>query len=99
MIFFSLYLTYQVFSALDANHDSFAHLLTALSCGTPPHGGFALGLDRLVSLICEEENIREVIAFPKNAYGNDPMTGAPSMVSTTSISEYHLQIKYRTDGT
>eukprot|EP00466_Bigelowiella_natans_P015278 jgi/Bigna1/84551/fgenesh1_pg.154_\ len=63
-----------------------------LGFGTPPHGGIAIGVDRLAAILCSEDNIREVIAFPKNTYGNDPMTGAPSNVCEEALSEYHISL-------
>lgn len=71
----------------------FGFLLKALSFGAPPHGGIALGLDRLVQLIAGEENIREVIAFPKNKEFRDLMLDAPSEVSKSQLNEVGLDKK------
>jgi len=73
-------------------NEDFKHLTDALGFGTPPHGGIAIGVDRLAAILCSEDNIREVIAFPKNTYGNDPMTGAPSNVCEEALSEYHISL-------
>jgi aspartyl-tRNA synthetase len=59
-------------------HEKFGFLLTALAMGAPPHGGFAMGIDRFVALMAGEPDIRQVIAFPKVASGSDPLTGAPT---------------------
>ena len=64
----------------------FGFLLDAFRYGAPPHAGFAFGIDRLVALLLGEENIREVIAFPKTQTGADPLTRAP-----TAIDEHHLR--------
>eukprot|EP00936_MAST-01D_sp_MAST-1D-sp1_P002878 g2878.t1 len=72
--------------------ESFDHLLTALGHGCPPHGGIALGLDRFVAMLCSAPSIRDVIAFPKSAAGNDLMTGAPSAVTDEQLAEYHILV-------
>ncbi len=80
------------FSAEEAN-DQFGFLLEAMDYGFPPHGGLALGLDRFVMLLAGEENIREVIAFPKNNKATDPMTQAPSTVALKQLEELSLQVE------
>ena len=73
--------------------DQFGFLLEAMDYGFPPHGGLALGLDRFVMLLACEENIREVIAFPKNNKASDPMTQAPSLVAPAQLEELSLQVE------
>ncbi|MFS8939314.1 aspartate--tRNA ligase [Streptococcus mitis] len=80
------------FSAEEAN-DQFGFLLEAMDYGFPPHGGLAIGLDRFVMLLAGEENIREVIAFPKNNKASDPMTQAPSTVALKQLEELSLQVE------
>lgn len=80
------------FSAEEAN-DQFGFLLEAMDYGFPPHGGLAIGLDRFVMLLAGEENIREVIAFPKNNKATDPMTQAPSPVAAKQLDELNLQVE------
>ncbi|MFM1751047.1 MAG: aspartyl-tRNA synthetase [Actinomycetota bacterium] len=75
----------------DANR-KFGFFLRPFTYGAPPHGGFAFGLDRLVAILAGEENIREVIAFPKTQSGQDPMTGAPNPAEPAQVAELGLRI-------
>jgi aspartyl-tRNA synthetase len=70
----------------------FGFLLDAFRYGAPPHAGFAVGIDRFVAILCGEENIREVIAFPKTQSGADPLTNAPSPIDDTQLKELGLRI-------
>jgi aspartyl-tRNA synthetase len=71
----------------------FGFLLDALKYGAPPHGGIAMGIDRIVALIAGRENIREVIAFPKATSGGDPLTGAPAPVDDAQLRELGLRLR------
>jgi aspartyl-tRNA synthetase len=71
----------------------FGFLLEAFNYGPPPHGGIALGLDRLCALLAGAESIREVIAFPKTASGADPLTGAPTPITTAQRRESGVDFK------
>jgi len=73
-------------------HEKFAFLLEALAMGAPPHGGFAMGIERFVALMAGEPNIRQVIAFPKVASGSDPLTGAPSAVADEQLRELGIRL-------
>ncbi|TAK03282.1 aspartate--tRNA ligase [Patescibacteria group bacterium] len=77
--------------ALDDIKAQFGHMLEAFPFGAPPHGGIALGLDRLIALLCNEPNIREVIAFPKTGDARDPMMGAPSDMPEKALREVHIR--------
>ena len=69
----------------------FGFLLDALRYGAPPHGGIALGIDRIVAMIAGRDSIRDVIAFPKTASGSDPLTGAPTPVDASTLRELGLR--------
>jgi aspartyl-tRNA synthetase len=71
----------------------FGYMLEAFRYGAPPHGGIALGLDRLVAILCGTNSIRDVIAFPKTAKGTDLMTESPTAVEPKQLRELHLEIK------
>jgi len=72
--------------------DRFGHMLEAFEYGAPPHGGIAPGIDRLVMILAGEDNIREVIPFPKTQSATDLLTNAPSSVPEAQLKELHLQI-------
>jgi aspartyl-tRNA synthetase len=84
----------EIFSVLgitaEEQEQQFGHILRAFRHGAPPHGGLALGLDRLVALIAREESIREVIAFPKNNRGSELMTSSPSTVDPKQIRDLYI---------
>jgi aspartyl-tRNA synthetase len=85
----------QVFSLLGISQEQaqarFGFFLEALEYGTPPHGGIAFGLDRIVAILCEEPSIREVMAFPKTAQAVDLMAGSPSSVDDRQLKELHIK--------
>ena len=73
--------------------ENFGHMLKALGSGTPPHGGIAWGFDRLMMILQNEKTIREVIAFPKNGEGREPMMDSPSKVSQEQLDELFIELK------
>ncbi|MBF7094530.1 aspartate--tRNA ligase [Streptococcus sp. HF-1907] len=81
----------------ESANDQFGFLLEAMDYGFPPHGGLAIGLDRFVMLLAGKDNIREVIAFPKNNKASDPMTQAPSLVSAQQLEELALNVESNED--
>ena len=86
----------QVFGLLDLSPEEqrskFGFLLDALAMGAPPHGGIALGIDRMTMVLAGEPNLRDVIAFPKNQAGVDPMSGAPSDVTGEQLTELGIEL-------
>ena len=76
----------------DDQRSKFGFLLDALAMGAPPHGGIALGIDRMTMVLAGEANLRDVIAFPKNQAGLDPMSGAPSAITDLQLAELGLRI-------
>ena len=86
----------EIFEVLGLNEkemeEKFGFLLNAFSYGAPPHGGFAIGLDRLVTILLKANSIREVIAFPKNKEAQDVMLNSPSSVSKQQLKEIHIAL-------
>lgn len=78
---------------LGMDAEKLKHFLNALRSGCPPHAGIALGIDRLVSIVCNTESIRDVIAFPKTHEGKDPLSGAPNAISDEDKEYYHIVSK------
>ncbi len=86
----------RVFQLLNLQDDEiaakFGHMIEAFTFGAPPHGGMGFGIDRLVMKLAGEENIREVIAFPKTGDARDPLMGAPSAVDTKALADAHISL-------
>ncbi|MFN7562335.1 MAG: aspartate--tRNA ligase, partial [Prosthecobacter sp.] len=89
----------KLFSVLGVNEEEqahkFGHILDAFRFGAPPHGGLALGLDRIAMLVSGEDSIREVIAFPKNNKGSDLMTDSPTQIDFKTLREIYIQSTYK----
>jgi aspartyl-tRNA synthetase len=87
----------EVFKALELSpadqRAKFGFLLDALAMGAPPHGGIAFGIERMLMALCREPNLRDVIAFPKNQAGLDPMSGAPTPIEPRQLDELGIQVK------
>ena len=79
-------------STIEAFEKKFGGMLNALSLGAPPHGGIAPGVDRIVMLLCGEENLREVVLFPMNQRAEDLLMGAPSEVTPKQLRELHIRL-------
>ena len=73
--------------------EKFGHLIEAFKYGVPPHGGIALGIDRILAILLNEPSIREVIAFPKTGEGRDPMMDIPSEVRKDQLEELGIKIE------
>jgi aspartyl-tRNA synthetase len=86
----------KIFAALGVSEEDqevmFGHMLRAFRLGAPPHGGIAFGLDRIVMMICGEESIREVMAFPKNNRGIDLMSQSPSDVDARQLRDLGIKL-------
>ncbi|XP_017885472.1 aspartate--tRNA ligase, mitochondrial [Ceratina calcarata] len=81
----------EILRTLNVDESHLTHMLEALESGAPPHGGIAIGLDRLMCLLCRTENIKNVIAFPKTMSGRDLMSGAPIPISEEEKQLYHIR--------
>jgi aspartyl-tRNA synthetase len=79
-------------SGEDVLEQKFGGMLRALTYGAPPHGGIAPGIDRIVMLLCGEENLREVVLFPMNQRAEDLLMGAPSEVTPKQLRELHIRV-------
>ncbi|KAK3805492.1 MAG: tRNA synthetases class II-domain-containing protein [Benniella sp.] len=82
----------QILKMTPLESSRFNHLIDALSFGCPPHGGIALGFDRMMAILCETASIRDVIAFPKSATGRDLVVGSPSGLTEQQLGEYRIQV-------
>jgi aspartyl-tRNA synthetase len=91
----------RVFNLLELSPEEqrtkFGFLLEALAMGAPPHGGIAFGIDRMMMVLAREPNLRDVIAFPKNQAGVDPMSGAPSEIEEEQLRELGIQLRPKPD--
>lgn len=87
------FVRYIVDGVLGEDVSAFQHMITALSFGAPPHGGIALGFDRLVMVMLGVESLRDVLAFPKSFAGRDLMGGSPCTVDPVYLKDYHIEVK------
>jgi aspartyl-tRNA synthetase len=76
----------------------FGYMLEAFRYGAPPHGGIALGFDRLIAILCGTPSIRDVIAFPKTAKGTCLMTESPSQVAPRQLRDLHIELKTKREA-
>jgi aspartyl-tRNA synthetase len=76
-------------------NDKFSGMINALSYGAPPHGGIAPGIDRIVMLLANEKNIREITMFPMNQNAQDLMMNAPSTINENQLKELNLSLKFK----
>lgn len=83
---------------LDIPYEHLGHLIDALESGCPPHGGIALGVDRLLQIMCDTNSIRDVIAFPKGMDGKDHLSKAPVELAKEELELYHIQVEERKGG-
>ena len=81
----------------EQQREKFGFLLDALAMGAPPHGGIASGMERVLMALLDEPFIRELVAFPKNQAGVDPMSGAPTSVEPAQLRELGLEVKAGAD--
>ena len=77
----------------DVAKERFGYMLEAFRFGAPPHGGIALGFDRLIAMLCDSDSIREVIAFPKTAKGADLMSNAPGSAEPKQLRDLHINLR------
>ena len=88
-----MYKAFEIAGYTRAELDSkFGHMIEAFSYGAPPHAGNAPGIDRILMVLWDEPNIREVIAFPKNGRAEDPMLGSPSEVTEQQLKDVHIKL-------